>query len=38
MSFILGVAVGLLVGWNFLAQPAYVAEKVAAIRAKLTGK
>lgn len=35
MSFILGVAVGLVVGWNFLPQPAFVADKVAQIREKL---
>lgn len=35
MSFIIGVAVGLVVGWNFLPQPAFVADKVAALRAKL---
>ena len=38
MSFIIGVAVGLVVGWNFFPQPAFVAEKVASIRARLTGK
>lgn len=35
MSFIIGVAVGLVVGWNFFPQPAFVADKVAALRAKL---
>lgn len=35
MSFIIGVAVGLVVGWNFFPQPQYVADKVAALRAKL---
>jgi hypothetical protein len=34
MSFILGVVVGLLVGWNFLPQPA----SIAAMFAKWTGK
>lgn len=38
MSFIVGVAVGLVVGWNFFPQPAIVAEKVALIRARLTRK
>jgi len=38
MTFIIGVGVGLIVGWNFLPQPAIVADKVALIRAKLTGK
>lgn len=36
MSFIIGVGVGLIVGWNFFPQPAFVAQKVAEIRAKLT--
>jgi hypothetical protein len=36
MTFIIGVAVGLVVGWNFFPQPAIVAEKVALIRSKLT--
>lgn len=35
MSFLIGTAVGLIVGWNFLPQPAFVADKVAVIRAKL---
>ena len=35
MSLILGVAIGLVVGWNFFPQPVFVAEKIAAIRAKL---
>lgn len=35
MSFIIGVAVGLVVGWNFFPQPAFVAKKVAEIRTKL---
>lgn len=35
MSFLIGVGVGLVVGWNFFPQPAFVADKVAALRAKL---
>ena len=35
MGFILGVVVGLVVGWNFLKQPAVVAEWIAKIRTKL---
>lgn len=38
MTLIIGVAIGLIVGWNFFPQPAFVAEKVALIRNKLTGK
>lgn len=35
MNLIIGVGIGLIVGWNFLPQPTIVAEKVALIRAKL---
>lgn len=38
MTFLFGVAVGLIVGWNFLPQPVWVAEKVALVVKKLTGK
>lgn len=34
-DFVFGAAVGLVVGWNFLPQPAFVADKVAALKAKL---
>lgn len=35
MGFILGVVVGLVVGWNFLPQPAFVADLIAKAKAKL---
>lgn len=34
-GFILGVVVGLLVGWNFLKQPEWVATNVTKLRTKL---
>lgn len=35
MWFLLGLAVGLLVGWNFLAQPEWVRDYVEKVRTKL---
>lgn len=35
MEFLIGVVVGLLVGWNFLKQPAIVAEYVAKAKAAI---
>lgn len=35
MSFLIGVAVGLVIGWNFLAQPASVKGWVESIKTKL---
>lgn len=34
-TFVVGVVVGLIVGWNFLKQPEWVATQVAKLRAKL---
>jgi len=34
MAFILGVLVGLIVGWNFFPQPASIAAKIAKLRGK----
>jgi hypothetical protein len=33
--FVLGVAIGLVVGWNFLPQPEWVKEKIDELRSKL---
>ena len=35
ITFIVGVVVGLVVGWNFLKQPEAVATWVAQVKAKL---
>ena len=35
--FLIGVAVGLIVGWNFLAQPSWVKENLDKIKAKILG-
>ena len=35
MSFILGVAVGLIVGWNFLPQPEIIKTNVEKLLAKV---
>jgi hypothetical protein len=34
--FLIGVAVGLVIGWNFMPQPAFVKNAVDAVRSKLT--
>jgi len=34
-SFLLGVAVGLVVGWNFLPQPEFVKDALTKIRESL---
>lgn len=34
-TFVVGVVVGLIVGWNFLKQPEWVATQVAKLRTKL---
>lgn len=33
-EFLLGVAVGLVIGWNFLPQPEWVKEKIDKLRSK----
>ena len=37
MSFLFGVVIGLVVGWNFLAQPAFVSDAIAKLKAKFGG-
>lgn len=37
VEFLLGVAIGLIVGWNFLKQPVWVAEFVAKVKKKIFG-
>lgn len=34
-TFLIGAAIGLVVGWNFLPQPAWVLALVAKMRAKV---
>ncbi len=36
-DFMVGAAVGMVVGWNFLPQPAVVAAWIAALKAKILG-
>jgi hypothetical protein len=36
MSFLFGIAIGLVVGWNFLPQPAFVADAIAKLKAKFS--
>jgi hypothetical protein len=38
IGFILGVVVGLVVGWNFLPQPAWAKRSVDSVRNKVDGK
>jgi hypothetical protein len=38
IGFILGAAVGLVVGWNFLPQPSWVKRSVDSVRTKVDGK
>jgi len=35
MWFLLGLATGLVIGWNFLPQPAWVKDKVEGLKSKL---
>ena len=35
MTFVLGVVVGLLIGWNFLAQPSWAKRLVDKAKAKV---
>ena len=35
VEFTIGVAVGLVVGWNFLPQPDWVKEKLDQVKSKL---
>lgn len=37
MTFVVGVVVGLVIGWNFLPQPQWVAGLVEQLKAKLQG-